>query len=151
IEGVVPRRRAGDMLGRRWIGNFGATIIGIGVTRLVFPIASVEWSLVCRSHGWGLFNHGAFPAWMTYGGTILMMDLATYVQHFLYHRFDLFWRIHRTHHTDQEYDFSTSVRFHPFEMILDTATVMAVIGLIGAPAGAVFLGQLIVISVNFLE
>src|SRR5215471_18089035 len=75
IEGVVPRRRAGDMLGRRWIGNFGATIIGVAATRLVFPIASAEWALVCRSHGWGLFNHGAFPTWMSYGATILVIDL----------------------------------------------------------------------------
>jgi len=151
IECVVPRRRAGDILGQRWTGNFGVLIVGIVVTRLLFPIASVEWSRVCRTNGWGILNHGAFPDWVGYIATVLLLDLAMYTNHYLNHRLALLWRIHRTHHTDHEYDFSTSVRFHPFEMLSDTAITLAFIAVIGAPPVAVFVAQVLLMSINFLE
>ena len=56
---------------------------------------------------------------MEFALTIVVIDLAYYVQHYLLHRIPMLWRMHRTHHTDQEYDFSTGVRFHPFEAVTD--------------------------------
>jgi sterol desaturase/sphingolipid hydroxylase (fatty acid hydroxylase superfamily) len=67
------------------------------------------------------------------------------------HRVPLLWRLHRTHHTDHDFDFSTGLRFHPLETILGTAVSFATILVLGAPPGAVFVLQLLSLGVSFID
>ena len=124
VEWMLPRRAASDLVRVRWLGNFGLTVLGSVLVRLLFPIAGVGWAIFCRERGLGLLNHVGWPAWIAFPLTIVLIDLSHYVQHYLLHRVPVLWRLHRTHHTDVEYDFSTGVRFHPFEMIFATLTLM---------------------------
>ena len=77
--------------------------------------------------------------------------MSHYVQHYLLHRVPILWRLHRTHHTDVEYDFSTGVRFHPFETIVATVTLMSVVAALGAPPAAVLISQVLTVVVDFVE
>ena len=46
----------------------------------------------------------------------LALDLAIYVQHVVFHKVPLLWRLHRMHHADLDIDVTTGVRFHPIEI-----------------------------------
>jgi sterol desaturase/sphingolipid hydroxylase (fatty acid hydroxylase superfamily) len=151
VEWMRPRRAATDLVRMRWFGNFSLTILGAAVVRLVFPIAGVGWAIFCRDRGFGLLNHVAWPAWFTFPLTIVVIDFSHYLQHYVLHRVPAFWRMHRTHHTDVEYDFSTGVRFHPFETVFATLVLMAVLTALGAPPAAVLISQALTVIADFVE
>ena len=151
FECVVPRRTPGDTLPLRWVGNVAITIVDTIVVRLLFPIVGLAWAVLCDEHGWGALNRVSWPQPIEFVVTILLLDLFAYTQHYLLHRVDFLWRIHRTHHSDQEYDLTTGLRFHPLEMIFATASVMGALVLLGAPPAAVLVWQLLSTANNFIE
>ena len=67
----------------------------------------------------------------------MILDLAIYLQHVMFHAVPVLWRLHRMHHADLDFDVTTGVRFHPIEIVISAVLKMAVIALIGAPAPAV--------------
>jgi sterol desaturase/sphingolipid hydroxylase (fatty acid hydroxylase superfamily) len=54
-----------------------------------------------------------------------------------FHFVPAFWRFHRVHHTDTEFDVTTGLRFHIGEILLSQAWKMIVVLALGAPAIAV--------------
>jgi len=151
LECVVPRRGAGSALRMRWLSNFGITIVDSAFLRLLFPVAGFGWAIYCSGRGWGLFNQVSAPSWLTLVVALLALDLATFGQHYLLHHVPLFWRIHRTHHSDLDCDFSTAVRFHPLESIYTSVVLTATIAVLGLPAAAVFISQLLSTVISFAE
>ena len=151
LEHVRPRRAPGETLRQRWFGNFSLTILGAVLVRAIFPVVGVGWAIVCEQRGLGLLNHVQWPWWAELALTIVVIDLAFYTQHLLLHRVPVLWRLHRTHHSDLEYDFTTGVRFHPFEAVYTTGVVIAVIALVGAPPSAVVISQALSVLVAFVE
>lgn|SRR5215203_240756 len=151
LESVVPRRAPGDTLPLRWFSNVAITILNTLLLRVLFPIAGVAWALVCSERGWGLLNSVSWPTWVHYAAAILVLDLYAYGQHYLLHRVNVLWRLHRTHHSDQEYDLTTGLRFHPLEMVFTTLFQMCVLAALGAPPLAVLVSQLIATVVTFVE
>jgi sterol desaturase/sphingolipid hydroxylase (fatty acid hydroxylase superfamily) len=49
---------------------------------------------------------------------LVLFDLWMYVWHRINHTFSFFWRFHKVHHTDLAMDVTTTLRFHPVEIIL---------------------------------
>jgi sterol desaturase/sphingolipid hydroxylase (fatty acid hydroxylase superfamily) len=150
LEWSSPRR-ATNTTGVRWFGNFSLTIIGALLVRLLFPLAGVGWAVFCQAHGLGLFNVVLAPNWVAFTLTILVMDATAYAQHYVLHRVPVLWRMHRTHHSDLECDFSTGVRFHPFEAVYSTVIFTGVIFAIGAPPVAVLVSQILTVALDFVE
>jgi len=98
----------------------------------------VAFAFLTRERGWGLLNLLDLPSWLEFGVALVLMDLAIYLQHVLFHAFRVFWRIHRMHHTDLDYDVTTGLRFHPIEIFLSLLIKLAVVALVGpAPAAVV--------------
>lgn len=151
LECVVPRRAPGDTLALRWFGNVTITILDTIVVRALFPIAGIAWAMFCSERGWGLFNRVAWATPLEFVLTIVLLDLFFYGQHYLLHRVAALWRLHRTHHSDQEYDFTTGLRFHPLEMMFSTALLLGALLILGAPPVAVLVSQLLSTAINFIE
>jgi len=151
LECIVPRRAAGDALTLRWTSNFGLAIISTVLTRTVFPAFGLMGAALSHQYGIGLMNYVAMPQWMGIVVTILALDLAAYGQHYLLHRVDWLWRIHRTHHSDNHYDFTTAARFHPFEAVITGAVGFAAVIALGAPPAFVFISTLIEAASSFFE
>jgi sterol desaturase/sphingolipid hydroxylase (fatty acid hydroxylase superfamily) len=150
LEWAWPRRAIGPPA-VRWFGNFSLTILGWVLIRLLFPFAGTGWALFCQQHGLGLFNVMHWSGWVPFAITILALDATAYAQHYVLHRVPFLWRIHRTHHTDLEFDFSTGLRFHPFEAVYSTTILSAVVAVLGAPPFAVLVSQMLTVSIDFLE
>lgn len=151
VESVVPRRRVGGDPGTRWLGNVTIAILDMAITRATFPIAALAIAFLCVERGWGLFNAMPVPTWLACGSTVLLLDLAVYVQHYMLHRVGLLWRLHRAHHTDPEFDVTTGLRFHPLESLLATGVTLIVILALGPPSIAVLIWQVFSGALNFVE
>ena len=80
-------------------------------------------ALMAKERGWGLFNALDIPLWLAVLLSILLLDLAIYLQHVLFHAVPGLWRLHRMHHADLEFDVTTGLRFHPVEIVLSMVIV----------------------------
>jgi len=138
-ELVAPRRQ--PKLGRktRWPGNLGIVVLDTLLVRLIFPVGAVAVALAGEERGWGLFNAIGIPAWMAVLASVILLDLAIYLQHVLFHAVPALWWLHRVHHADLEFDVTTGVRFHPIEILLSMVIKLGVVTALGVPALAVLI------------
>ena len=150
-EWLVPRRASTGAEGSRVASNVGISIVNSLAIRAVFPLAGMAWAALCAQRGWGLFAHTAWPAPVELIATIVALDLLLYMRHYLLHRVPILWRLHRTHHSDREYDVTTGIRFHPLEEIFTTTLEFGLILGLGAPPAAVFLSRLLSMIVTLVE
>jgi sterol desaturase/sphingolipid hydroxylase (fatty acid hydroxylase superfamily) len=136
-ELLTPRREQRLARSARWPSNIAVVVLDTLLVRLAFPIGAVALALLAEARGWGLFNALGLPAWVTLPAGIVLLDLAIYLQHVLFHALPALWRFHRMHHADLEFDVTTGVRFHPIEILLSMAIKLAVVLTLGPPALAV--------------
>ncbi len=117
-------------------------IIDVVLLRLIFPLFPVGIAFICAQRGWGLLNYyqiAPLPALIT---GVLVLDFVIYLQHRMFHVVPLFWRVHMVHHTDQDIDVTTAVRFHPLEIILSLLIKFAAVAVIGAPPLSVLIFEI---------
>ena len=150
-ESLSPRRDLTRSLRMRWFSNISLFITSVAAIRWFSPVLCAGFAAVMAQHGIGLFAHVELPVWLVFLLTVLALDVTRYGMHVLYHRVPLFWRLHRLHHTDQDFDFTTSVRFHPFELALGMSANFLVIAALGLPPQAVLLAEALSFLVNTLN
>lgn len=151
-EAAAPRRDLTAPLRVRWFGNFAATLLHSAVTWWLFPMASVGFALLAAERGWGVLRLVEAPYPIAFVLSLAALDLARYAQHRIEHSVPLLWRVHRMHHTDHDFDFTTALRFHPLEALLAASTAFGVIAAFGAPVGAVAVYELgFALSVMFVH
>jgi sterol desaturase/sphingolipid hydroxylase (fatty acid hydroxylase superfamily) len=83
------------------------------------------------------------PSWATFLVALVLLDLAVYFQHVVFHAVPALWRLHRVHHADADYDVTTGLRFHPVEILLSLGIKCAVIAALGAPVLAVLVFEVL--------
>ena len=91
---------------------------GVAASRRAFlkqSAAAVGVAWLAAERHWGLLNQAALPSWSAVPITVIALDLVLYMQHVLFHRIPMLWRLHQVHHTDLDFDVTTGVRFHPLE------------------------------------
>ena len=140
-ELLFPRREPGKKRAR-WQGNLGVFLINTCMLALI-PITAVGAAIFSIQHQFGLFYWFEFEFWTKVILCILALDLLIYWQHRIFHVIEPFWRIHRMHHTDTAFDFTTALRFHPIEIFISILIKAVVIVLLGAPAFAVIAFEII--------
>lgn len=142
-EVAVPRRRREIPRLIRWTNNFGVVVLDTALVRLAFPIVAVGMAILAAERGWGLFNVFEVPFWLAFILSVLALDLAIYLQHVMFHAVPALWRLHRMHHADLEFDVSTGLRFHPIEILLSMGIKLAVVTVLGPPAVAVLVFEVL--------
>ena len=142
-EWLAPRRALAVGRRPRWPGNLGILAIDIVAVRLLVPTAAVGVALIAGSRGWGLFNVIGLPAWAAIVIGVIALDLVIYLQHVVFHHVPVLWRLHRMHHADLDIDVTTGVRFHPLEILLSLAIKMAAVLVLGVPALAVLIFEVL--------
>ncbi|MBL8550176.1 MAG: sterol desaturase family protein [Hyphomonadaceae bacterium] len=142
-EIAAPRRKRTQSRALRWTNNLGVAALNTLLIRLVFPTAAVGVALLAAERGWGLFNAIESPQWLAIGVSVLVLDLAIYGQHVLFHAVPALWRLHRMHHADLDIDVTTGVRFHPIEILISMLIKCAVVAALGAPALAMLIFEVL--------
>lgn len=145
-ELAAPRRRQEIPRVIRWTNNLGLVVLDTVILRLTFPLLAVGLAMIAAERGWGLFNTIALPDWVAILVSVLLLDLAIYLQHVLFHAVPGLWRLHRMHHADLEFDATTGLRFHPVEIAMSMAIKLAVVAALGPPAVAVLIFEVLLNS-----
>ncbi|MDX5377738.1 MAG: sterol desaturase family protein [Halomonas sp.] len=142
-EVLAARREQRIRRWQRWPGNLLILVLDTLAVRLLFPLAAVGAALVAAERGWGLFHLVPAPLWLALPLSVLLLDAAIYFQHRLFHAVPWLWRLHRMHHADLEFDVTTGLRFHPLEIVISMGIKVAVVTLLGAPAVAVLIFEVL--------
>jgi sterol desaturase/sphingolipid hydroxylase (fatty acid hydroxylase superfamily) len=142
-ELLMPRRPQAIGRNWRWPNNLGVVAVDVLLVRILLPITAVGLALIAEAHGIGLFNMIALPAWASIVISVILLDLAIYLQHVLFHAVPALWRLHRMHHADLEFDVTTGLRFHPIEILLSTGIKLVVVAALGTPAAAVLIFEVL--------
>ena len=145
-EFIAPRRSPRYSRAERWPHNLGLLLLDVLLLRALVPAAVIAVALAAEARGWGFLNLVSLPAWAEIALAVLLLDLAIYFQHVMFHAVPTLWRLHRVHHADQDFDVTTGVRFHPIEILISTAIKCAAVAAIGAPALAVLLFEILLNS-----
>lgn len=146
IEQRLPRRRPQHSRGQRWLNNLGLVVINSVALRALFPTAAVGVALLVEQNNWGLLNQYNLPYPLIVLLAVIALDFFIYLQHVLFHAIPLLWRLHMVHHADLDYDLTTGLRFHPIEIVLSMIIKFGVITMIGAPALAVIIFEILLNS-----
>ncbi len=142
-----PRLERNEMIGalksRRWFTNLAMVIISSVCLRILFPAAAVGTAIWAQETGFGLFHIIDLPLLLVGVFCFLVLDFAVWLEHFASHKFSILWRIHRMHHSDQGFDVTTALRFHPLEIVLSMFWKALIIVLLGAPVLAVLIFEIV--------
>ena len=145
-EALAPRRPRMQPRSRRWVTNWGITLVNTLTLRALafgLPLLAVGAAADASSNGWGLFNTLGWPAWIEVLLAVLILDLAIWAQHLVTHKVPILWRLHRVHHADRDFDVTTAIRFHPVEIALSMVLKIGLVYLLGPSAIAVILFEIL--------
>lgn len=148
-EVFAPRRSLA--LGRswRWSNNLGVTVLNAVLLRILLPGAAVAVAAAGELEHWGLFNNlppaieRHLPRAAIVLLSVILLDLVIYLQHVMFHAVPAFWRVHRMHHADLDFDVTTGARFHPLEIAISMVIKIAAVVALGAPPSAVLIFEVV--------
>jgi len=143
VEFVAPRRLLTQPKWLRWYSNIGILVLNTIAIRLLVPLVPVTLAVMVETRGWGILNLIDLPFWLTLVVSVIIFDLVIYFQHVMFHAVPVLWRLHRVHHADLDFDVTTGVRFHPIEIVLSILLKFAAIAIIGPPALAVIIFEVL--------
>jgi len=143
FEVFAPRRPLSTSKRSRWFGNLGVVVVSAILLRIVFPVTAVQLAYRAGQDGWGIFNTMDLPYWLVLALSVVLLDFIIYLQHVMFHAVPALWRLHMMHHADLDYDLTTGIRFHPIEILISMVIKFSAIVVLGTPALAVILFEII--------
>lgn len=149
IEGFVPRRATKENQACRWLSNIGLIVINhfliIAYSFLISGLVSVI------QFSSPILQYFDISNLLLFVIILLVMEFVTYWTHRAFHKIPLLWRLHAAHHTDTEFDVTTSHRHHPFDLMLNTLILTPIVFALGAPTIVLVLYNLIHITFSLLS
>lgn len=147
VEGVAPLV---PVVGGRTVHdarNLGLAILNAAPFLMGLGALTVSVAMATERFGWGLLGAVAAPGWVETVAGLLLLDLWMYLWHVANHKVPLLWRFHRMHHSDNQLDASSGVRFHLGEVLLSFLLRLPVIALLGLTVRQLLLYELILLPV----
>lgn len=150
-EMAAPRRKLTVPKASRWLSNLTLVALNTVVLRAIAPLAAVGMALLADEQGWGILNIISMPYVLAVILAVILLDLAIYLQHVMFHAVPVFWRLHMVHHADLDFDVTTGARFHPIEIILSMGIKMTVVAIIGPPAVGVIIFEILLSATSLFN
>jgi len=146
-----PRRLLLLSKSHRWFNNISLMMINTIALRFTFPFLAVGLAIWVETQSQGILNKTEFPLWLKIIFGVLILDLLIYFQHRVFHSIPILWQLHKVHHADLDFDVTTGVRFHTLEILLSMLIKMAAIYLLGPPAIAVLIFEILLSSTSIFN
>ncbi|HYC55701.1 MAG TPA: sterol desaturase family protein [Candidatus Binatia bacterium] len=147
LQRLSPHSRTAGSLrvnGELWVIN----IIVMGTLCGACVCSAAQWA---ASREMGLLQWSAAPTPVALVVSVLFLDLVSYAWHRANHVVPFLWRWHRVHHSDPSFTVSTSLRFHPGELILSLPLRILAVVVLGAPVLAVVVFEVVFTLANSIE
>lgn len=142
-ENVLPRKVLTVSRAFRWVNNLSLVALNSVVIALVLPIAAFQAAVIASEHQWGLFQVLSLPDWLNVLLSIILLDFVIYVQHVIFHRIPVLWKLHRMHHADLDIDVTTGARFHPIEILISMVIKIGAVFMLGVSPIAIVMFEII--------
>lgn len=140
---LKPRRAASPHTPQRWLNHLSLSVINSLVAKLVLPMGLSGLAVLFESQQWGLLRQLEWPFMAELLISLIALDLIIYWQHRLFHRIPWLWSLHRVHHSDIDFDCTTALRFHPFEILLSLLIKAAAVLILGISAEAILIFEIL--------
>ena len=137
--------------GKRWARHGVNLLISNAFAILLLRTSPVLAAIAAAEWGWGLFQQVAVPYWLQFLVAILVLDFVKYGGHWLLHAFSWLWRVHQVHHSDPDFDVSTTWRAHPLEVLVMQSLTIGTVFALALPPLAVFTGEMLAMAIGFIE
>jgi sterol desaturase/sphingolipid hydroxylase (fatty acid hydroxylase superfamily) len=134
VELCRPRRRREFPALRRRLGNLGFWLLNLILAAFVFAPPTTFRPQFEALAGIGLPTWPIANAGLSFVVGFLLLDLFRYWVHRCKHAVPFLWRFHALHHSDPDLDVTTSVRQHPGDYLLGSATLWLAIIMLDIPA-----------------
>lgn len=143
LQEVYPKRI--QPIGQHWLRRLHNLALGIlnSLILIALPLNLLSVTQWVQLNKLGLFSLLSINPLLEGFICILILDLAIYWQHRLFHQIPLFWRMHQVHHLDQALDVTSGIRFHPLEMIASLLYKIVIILLLGPSVGSVLIFEVL--------
>jgi sterol desaturase/sphingolipid hydroxylase (fatty acid hydroxylase superfamily) len=132
LEAALPFYRGRQRRLRHAFRNGSLALVNGAITVMAAPLIAVA-AATSEHHQFGLLHWLRTPSpvdtMMVGAMSVLLLDLWMYLWHRANHRLPLLWRFHQVHHTDPAMDATTTLRFHPGEILL-SSLLMAILVLV---------------------
>lgn len=134
VELCGPRHRREFPALRRRLGNLGFWLLNLVLAAFVFAPPAIFRPQFEALSGIGLPTWPIANAELSLAIGFLLLDLIRYAVHRCKHAVPFLWRFHALHHSDPDVDVTTSVRQHPGDYLLGSATLWLAIIILDIPA-----------------
>ncbi|MBR9812910.1 sterol desaturase family protein [bacterium] len=122
----------------------GIALFNMVTIRVLAYVPLLMWIVYVEQQGWGLRRVFGLVGWAEIIVSIIVLDAFDYFWHRANHRVRFLWRFHKAHHSDNEMDVTTSLRFHPGELLISAFVKAGWILVWGPTAVAWFLFEALV-------
>jgi sterol desaturase/sphingolipid hydroxylase (fatty acid hydroxylase superfamily) len=139
VEVLVPRRRSQPMRSRGWTVDLAFLTINFGMTSLAVFIGTAAVAAVWTFLSPDPLSVGVSrqPTWLQVIELIILIDLAHYSAHRLFHAVPFLWRFHAVHHSSQDLDWLATSRVHPVDQTFTGVGMMAPVVMLGFSPSAI--------------
>lgn len=117
-ETVWPVRPWSSPRSRRLLLHLALALGNTVLLRLIVATPLALLTEFVHREGWGLAPLLGLSGLSEILATVVALDCADYWWHRANHRVPFLWRFHKAHHVDTHVDVTTSLRFHPGELLL---------------------------------
>ena len=93
LEVCWPRRRQIHRRLTRWPSNIAISVLNSLLLRFLIPTAAVGLALIAAEKNWGLLNLISLPTILEVALGVILLDLAIYFQHRIFHALPWLWRL----------------------------------------------------------
>ncbi|WP_190295286.1 sterol desaturase family protein [Mucilaginibacter rubeus] len=151
IENVLPYLNPPANKRKHYGRNFIISLVSFLLNAVLGAVVVMVVELTAQNH-WGLLNQFELPPVFGWIIGILLFDFGSFLTHNLQHKVPVLWRFHRIHHSDNHLNVSSSLRFHPVDVIVSQCVYQCIgVMLIGLPITAFVIYGSIAIPLLILQ
>lgn len=151
LQWCSPLVRARGATLRNWKANLPLALVNVVLMTTLCGGCACAIANFAEAHDFGVLSTLKLPLSGRIIFAVVTLDLVAYAWHRANHRLPLLWRFHSVHHSDEVYDVSTAVRFHPGEVLISLGVRLAVVGLLGLPVLGILIFEILYAFSNFIE
>jgi len=124
VESLFPRRSWQHSRSLRLFTHSTLALLNTIFLRVLVAAPFLFFAYLIAEKGWGLAPYFGIKGIPEIIATLIVFDGLDYWWHRLNHRIPFLWRFHRVHHNDTHVDVTTSLRFHPGELLISSLVKM---------------------------
>lgn len=112
LEYYFPLREKTADTKKRWFHNWTLSFINTVIIRFLVFVTPVSFAFFAAEKNIGIFNIFGLPVFLEILLALIVLDFCIYLQHVASHKLNWFWKLHQIHHSDENLDVTTALRFH---------------------------------------